>query len=120
MMKILFALLIAFCFSSLLKAQTTIDFTSPSAAVYGTDVRINIDGVMVLPSGDVNGDGAIDTLDYENPDYEVMDWIDNNSQLSDYMTNGSADLNMDGVINAIDLNFFWFPNLGLVSQVPEE
>ena len=120
MMKILFLLMTAFCFSSLLSAQTTIDFTNPSTPVYGTDVRININGVMVLPSGDVNGDGAIDMLDYNNPDPQIIDWIDSNSQLSNYTTNGGADLNLDGVINAIDLNFFWFPNLGLVSQVPEE
>ncbi|MEM1326215.1 MAG: dockerin type I domain-containing protein [Bacteroidota bacterium] len=93
------------------QAQTVIDFTDPSTPVFGTDIRVVVNGVALLPSGDVDSDGDVDMDDYTA-------WQPLNSEVTDYSTNGAADLNLDGVINAIDVTYFLFPNLGLVSQIP--
>lgn len=105
---------------------TMIDFTDPATPVFGTDNRVVVNGVALLRAGDINSDGVVDALDYSNPvnsdmdqNNDVVDWLTTNGQLTDYLNNGGADLNMDGFINAIDLNFFWFPNLGQVAQLPE-
>ena len=71
----------------------------------------------------MDGDGDVDMNDYNDAlsddDASSIDWLNFNSQLTDYDVNGGADLNLDGVINAIDLNYFLFPNLGKTSQIPE-
>lgn len=104
-------------------APTVVDFTDPNTAVFGTDIRVIVNGVALLPSGDVDSDGDVDMNDYndalQDDDATAIDWLQNNSELTDYSVNGGADLNLDGVINAIDLNYFLFPNLGKVSQIPD-
>jgi len=103
-------------------SATVIDFTDPNTAVYGTDIRVVVGGVALLPAGDVDGDGDVDMNDYNDnlsdDDTSTIDWLNFNSQLTNYSVNGGADLNLDGVINAIDLNYFLFPNLGKTSQIP--
>ncbi|MEM0993418.1 MAG: hypothetical protein AAF847_12370 [Bacteroidota bacterium] len=102
---------------------TVVDFTDPNTAVFGTDIRVVVGGVALLPAGDVDGDGDVDMNDYNDAlsddDASSIDWLNFNSQLTDYDVNGGADLNLDGVINAIDLTYFLFPNLGKSSQIPE-
>ncbi|MEM9885980.1 MAG: hypothetical protein AAF849_08815 [Bacteroidota bacterium] len=102
---------------------TVVDFTDPNMAVFGTDIRVVVGGVALLPAGDVDGDGDVDMNDYNDAlsddDATTIDWLNFNSQLTDYDVNGGADLNLDGVINAIDLNYFLFPNLGKTSQIPD-
>lgn len=127
-----FSLLIGYCVAmnaqvdktTMTKSNTptVVDFTDPNTAVFGTDIRVVVNGVALLPSGDVDSDGDVDMNDYndalQDDDATAIDWLQYNSQLTNYSINGGADLNLDGVINAIDLNYFLFPNLGKVSQIP--
>jgi hypothetical protein len=110
-MKYLLSIALFFGISMSLQAQTVIDFTDPSTPVFGTDIRVVVNGVALLPSGDVDADGDVDMDDYTV-------WQSRNSEVTEYAVNGGADLNLDGVINAIDVTYFLFPNLGLVSQIP--
>ena len=101
-----------------------IDFTDPNTAVVGTDIRVVVNGAALLPAGDVDSDGDVDINDYDDSQNDddagsTIDWLNFNSQITNYSVNGGADLNLDGVINAIDLNYYLFPNLGKTSQIPD-
>lgn len=100
-----------------------VDFTDPNTAVFGTDIRVVVNGIALLPAGDVDSDGDVDINDYDDSQNDddvgsTIDWLNFNSQITNYSVNGGADLNLDGVINAIDLNYYLFPNLGKTSQIP--
>ncbi|MEN0048478.1 MAG: hypothetical protein AAF806_15550 [Bacteroidota bacterium] len=137
MKQILICLTLLFCTCTLFAQNTTskddnraksntpvvIDFTDPNTAVFGTDIRVVVNGVALLPSGDVDSDGDVDINDYDDSQNDddagsTIDWLNFNSQITNYSVNGGADLNLDGVINAIDLNYYLFPNLGKTSQIP--
>lgn len=39
--------------------ETMVDFTLSSTATYGTNARVNVNGIMAMPSGDTNGSGSV-------------------------------------------------------------
>jgi len=137
-MKHILSFLTFILFASILSAQNTdikndnraknnapvvVDFTDPNTAVFGTDIRVVVGGVALLPAGDIDSDGDVDINDFDDSQNDddagsTIDWLNFNSQLTNYSVNGGADLNLDGVINAIDLNYYLFPNLGKSTQIP--
>lgn len=75
---------------------TSIDFTSPSTAAYGTDARNNQGGVMLLWAGDVNGDGQVRYNGAGNDKNAVLQKVGlttSNNILAEY---SRADVNLDG------------------------
>jgi hypothetical protein len=85
-----------------------VDFTL-TAAAYGTgsEVLLN-EGVYGLAAGDADGNGIINQADRNSV------WF-SQTGLQGYM---SADFDLDGKVLPNDLNEFWRPNLGKVSNVP--
>lgn len=64
-----------------------------SAAVFGGNIVLDAAGFGALASGDINQDGVVDGLDYN-------DWeMDNNNFGSGYL---STDLNGDGIVDGLD------------------
>jgi pimeloyl-ACP methyl ester carboxylesterase len=77
---------------------TVIDFTSPATATYGTNAQKNINGVMAMWAGDVNGDGVIKYNGASNDKVLILQKIgvaNPNTILNIY---DAADINMDGTI----------------------
>lgn len=91
----------------------SIDFTSASANTYQTTAALAslTGGKFGLPAGDTDGDGGIDTTD-------LGMWRTNNGAVFGYGSNGAADFNLDGVINAVDRNDFYRKNTSKTRQVP--
>ncbi len=87
----------------------TYDFSTGSAQAYGGTIAFKqiATGVWGLFSGDANADMQVNTGD-------KMIWNSQTGQLG-YKT---ADLNLDGVVNNFDKIYFWYPNVGVSSQVP--
>lgn len=88
----------------------TFDFSASSAMAFGgvssqTEIA---PGWWAMISGDANADGIIDIND------KTYNW---NFQVSE---NGylASDLNLDGQVNNIDKNDYWWFNLNLSSNVP--
>ncbi|MEM7101630.1 MAG: hypothetical protein AAF502_00785 [Bacteroidota bacterium] len=84
-----------------------IDFCSAQSFLNGS---IFEGGFFVAPSGDYNGDGAINAVD------KNAEWSPQNGQPSTY--GNTADGNGDGTVNAVDKNAEWSPNNGMQTQVP--
>jgi len=91
----------------------TIDFTSSSANTYQTTTALaSLSGSKFgLPAGDIDQDGDIDATDLNT-------WRTNNGIAFSYGSNGAADFNLDGVINAVDRNDFHQKNTSKTRQVP--
>lgn len=68
-------------------------------------------GLYGMRSGDGNGDGAVDAIDYNSV------WLPQNGTAGDYSKAG--DFNLDGVIDQADAQNFWLPNNGTGTQVPQ-
>jgi hypothetical protein len=90
-----------------------IDFTDPPTPVYskGGPALKNENGLMLLWSGEANGDGTVNAVDKNNH------WRLENGQPYQYGIN-QADFNLDGAVNAVDLNAFWRLNNAKVEQLP--
>lgn len=91
-------------------ANTTLNFTNNSVALYGTNPLKNIGGVYVMYSGDANRDGVVNAVDRN------AFWRLQNGGAFNYLTS-SADFNLDGTVNAIDRNAHWRINNSLVQQL---
>lgn len=93
----------------------TIDFTSNSANTYQTTAALVAlsGGKFGMPAGDADGNGAVEEAD-------LVEWRNNNGTTFSYDSNGCSDMNLDGVINAIDRNLFWKANSSAskTSQLP--
>lgn len=88
------------------------DFTTGQSQNFnnGADGAIQIGAVFAMPAGDADGDGDVDATD-------LTTWRSQNGAIFSYnITNG--DLNLDGVINAVDRNDFQRKNSTRTSQVP--
>ena len=91
--------------------STSFDFTDPNSSTFskGAMAQRNINGVMCLWSGDMNGDGTINAVDkneYWKPEM-VDDFVYGTSK---------ADLNLDGVVNNTDRDNFWRTNNSRIQQ----
>ncbi|MEM1358991.1 MAG: hypothetical protein AAGF89_12370 [Bacteroidota bacterium] len=90
-----------------LSGQTTIDFTDPATATFGTDAQYNNNGVMMMWAGDANGDGKILYLGGTDSDIGVLSIAvftnpSNTNFESDYPLSGVyhlGDLNLDGQVD---------------------
>jgi len=91
----------------------TIDFTSSSANTHQTTTALaSLSGSKFgMPAGDIDQDGDIDATD-------LSTWRTNNGISFSYGSNGAADFNLDGVINAVDRNDFHQKNTSKTRQVP--
>ncbi|GAB4315693.1 MAG: hypothetical protein Kow00127_07000 [Bacteroidales bacterium] len=86
------------------------DFTSSVDAAWGSgDALKETGGVCLLYAGDADGDGIVGESDY-NPAWKSA------AGLHGYY---GADLNLDGEVNNIDKDRFWYPNRGKTSQMPQ-
>ncbi|MCE7996947.1 MAG: hypothetical protein HEP71_33605 [Roseivirga sp.] len=91
----------------------TIDFTTVSANTYqATTALVTLSsGKFAMLAGDADGDGDVDEVD-------LTTWRSQNGLTFNYSGNGRNDLNLDGVINAVDRNDFQQKNTSKTSQVP--
>ncbi|QLH46055.1 MAG: hypothetical protein HWD58_10740 [Bacteroidota bacterium] len=77
----------------LISLNTTYDFTTSATQVFGANQVEVSPGIFALYSGDINQDGVVDGLDYN-------DWeLDNNNFSAGYF---STDLNGDGIVDGLD------------------
>lgn len=94
----------------------SIDFTTNSSLAFqGADALISLPGMLFgMAAGDTDADGDIDSDDRTT-------WRSQNGRAFSYQLN-SADFNLDGVINAIDLNGYWRKNnlTNKTSKVPTQ
>lgn len=87
---------------------TNYAFHSGSAQAYGQNMPQLEPGVFGLFSGDINQDGVIDGLDYN-------DWeVDNNSFGSGYL---ATDLNGDGIVDGLDFLLWEINNNSFIGSV---
>lgn len=92
----------------LLPPLTTYAFHIASTQAYGSNTPMLESGVFGLYSGDINQDGVIDGLDYN-------DWeSDNNSFGAGYL---NTDLNGDGIVDGLDFLFWETNNNGFIGSV---
>lgn len=91
----------------------SIDFTSNSANTYQTTTALaSLSGSKFgMPSGDIDQDGDVDATD-------LSTWRTNNGGTFSYSGSGASDLNLDGVVNAVDRNDFHQKNTSKSRQVP--
>lgn len=87
---------------------TTYDFSSALSQVFGNNQQEVESGVFAFFTGDINQDGVIDGLDYN-------DWeTDNNNFGSGYL---STDLNGDGIVDGLDFLFWEVNNNNFVGVI---
>lgn len=79
--------------------NTSLDFTSTESAVKGVQQLKNMAGKFCLYSGDFDGNGIINSLDYNS-------WALNKSALNQYL---NIDADGNGIINNLDYNL-WLGN----------
>ena len=90
-----------------LQEVTSLDLRNP-LIVYGGNLGLDASGFASMYSGDINQDGVIDGLDYN-------DWeTDNNNFGSGYL---STDLNGDGIVDGLDFLFWEVNNNNFVGVV---
>jgi len=85
---------------SLSSTTTTIDFTDPATATYGTNAQHNINGTMVIWPGDVNADGVVKYTGSLNDRDPILVAI-GGSIATNTVTNvySPLDVNMNGTIS---------------------
>lgn len=91
-------------------ATDPLDFTDPNLVIYGTETRELIGGLACMVPGDANDDGSVD-------DADRMGWTLQNGTEVAYQQSQS-DFNLDGVVNAVDLNDFWRGSRSRSSSIP--
>ncbi len=90
----------------LLNGGSLIDFSDPNLAMYGTNARKTINGIMTLWPGDASADQLIDSFDRSET------W--NNRNQFGYLT---ADVDLDGACDSSDRSVVW-NNRNKVEQLP--
>jgi hypothetical protein len=96
---------------ALSETSSSYDFTTAQAKAYGTNAMKELSpGVFGMIAGDGNSDGQVDDAD------KTQSWRLQNGTAWDYLK--FTDYNQDGGIDVLDLNLYWRPNSGNVSQVP--
>ena len=95
-------------------APSLIDFTLPGTPTYtlGASATKNVNGVMVLYSGDASFDGFVSAGD------QNLHWRPQNGGTYNYATS-TGDFNMNAFVSASDLNLFWRPNNSVTQQLPQ-
>ncbi len=95
------------------EGKHTVDFTSSSTATYQNAAALKAltGGRYGMIAGDADADADVDASD-------LTLWRTHNGRPYDYSTNGTADLNLDGKINAVDRNGYQKRNNNRTSQVP--
>ncbi|MFK7972216.1 MAG: HYR domain-containing protein [Bacteroidia bacterium] len=89
---------------------TTVDFSDPNLAMYGTTgTRVIQNGKALLFAGDADGNGQVQNTD------DVMQWSPNAGS-SGYK---AADYNLDGQVQNTDRVLIWTRNVGRGSSVPK-
>lgn len=89
----------------------THNFTTGQGQAIGSAPMIEVSsGVFAMYSGDVDANGTVDGMD-------LTTWRSQNGAEYDYTNNGKSDLNLDGVINAVDRNDHQQKNSGKTSDV---
>ncbi len=99
--------------SLILSAATAVlaDLSSDTASAYGTNaLQLLETGVYGMITGDANGDGIVNVDDREDV------WRSENGIPWEYFNN--ADFNLDGGVDALDINIHWRSALGMQRQVP--
>jgi photosystem II stability/assembly factor-like uncharacterized protein len=87
---------------------TNLNFTNNTVPTFGTNALKEItSGVYGMYSGDANGDGEINAVDFN------LNWKVQNAQLG-YK---KSDLNLDGEVNAVDLLNHWQINNSKIQQL---
>ncbi|MEQ9298505.1 MAG: choice-of-anchor D domain-containing protein [Cyclobacteriaceae bacterium] len=91
----------------------TYDFTDAQNKSFsnGSDGATQVGSVFTMMAGDADANNTIGITD-------LSAWRGQNGAAFTYSSNGGNDLNLDGVINAVDRNDFQQPNSGKSSQVP--
>ncbi len=84
-----------------------LDFTDANFQTWGTDARVNMNGVMTMIAGDSTGDGAITAADRSD--------IWNNRNTQAYMM---QDCDMNGATTAADRNIS-YNNRNTIEQLPQ-
>jgi hypothetical protein len=96
---------------SLDESSSLYDFTTPEGQAYGANSMKMLEaGVYGMFAGDGKPDGSITAVDRDSV------WSPQNGTAWDYAKFG--DFNLDGGIDATDLNMFFRPNEGSASGVP--
>ncbi|MEM9986110.1 MAG: hypothetical protein AAF804_13540, partial [Bacteroidota bacterium] len=93
-------------------ALTPLDFSDPSVVIYGNETRKMEGGVALMTPGDANGDGSVDEQD------RINQWREKNGRRVAY-SEGGADFNLDGAVNAVDLNDYWRGSQSATSSIPK-
>lgn len=78
----------------------SIDFTNNSTQLFGMIPMTNVNGSLVMISGDANSDGSIDAFD-------TVLWENQNGTFDNY---DNADYNLDGSVDAFDSIIWEFNN----------
>jgi len=88
----------------------TFDFSASSAMAYGgtSSQKEVVPGKWAMISGDANADGIIGHED------KINHWKNEVGNIG-YL---SPDFNLDGQVNNLDKNDFWWPNFNLSSSIP--
>lgn len=91
----------------------TFDFTAAQANNYngGANGAIQVGSVFAMYAGDADGNGTVDGTD-------LSTWRAQNGAAFSYGGNDKTDLNLDGVINAVDRNGYQQKNSATSTQVP--
>ncbi|MEZ4686990.1 MAG: hypothetical protein R3B47_13250 [Bacteroidia bacterium] len=88
---------------------TTVDFSNPQTAIYGTGGRHLDNGKAFMYAGDADGNGQIQNTD------NVLQWMPQ-AGTSGYQ---SGDYNLDGQVQNSDLLLLWRPNTGREALCPD-
>ncbi|MEZ4686824.1 MAG: HYR domain-containing protein [Bacteroidia bacterium] len=95
--------------SVLSTANTTLDFTTPTTATYGSGAqKLNSNGVCLLYGGDANGNGQVQNTD------DVQFWMPQ-AGTAGYR---AADYDLNGQVQNTDRVYLWMQNAGRGTQTP--
>jgi len=89
---------------ALSSTATTVDFTLPAAATYGTNAQMPIGARMVLWAGDVTGDGELKYIGNGNDRDPILLAIGGSTPTNTVAGYLNADVTMDGVVRYIGAN----------------
>ncbi len=81
--------------------NTTIDFTNASTPIHGIDARKNVNGTMLLWSGDVNRDGELKYIGQDNDRDQILVDVGGSIPTNTVSGYSNADINMDGIVKYV-------------------
>ena len=88
-------------------AGTAFDFSQAVGQAFGTEQQVQIGTAACLLTGDYDGNGLINSQDYNL-------WRQNSSRLNQYL---SVDSDANGIVNVVDFNL-WSSNRSKVGMLP--